>query len=76
MELSKIDERIDSINNEILRLQDIAIEADIPNVAHPLYAKKCWHSPEKVQAAKNSIIKLNGELNKLFDKKRLAKASS
>ena len=72
---SQIRARINSIDEEILQLQDIVFEENIPQEERSSYVGVRWHSKEAVQAAKDRIAKLEQELKVLEEQENLARAT-
>lgn len=76
MNLSQIEARIHRINDQILDLQDIVFEENIPQEERSscFYVGVRWHSKEAVEAAKKRIAELEKELAELNDQENLAMA--
>lgn len=74
MTLSQIKMRMNSINEEILDLQDIVFEESIPQAERSSFVGVHWHTPEQVANAKKRIAKLEQELEQLGEEENLARA--
>lgn len=75
MTIGEIAERQYRINEEILDLQDIALEETIPQEERSFYVGVQWHSKEEVEAAKKRIAKLEQKLKWLGEQENLARAT-
>ena len=75
---SQIEARINRINEQILDLQDITFEENIPKEERSsiFYQGTRWHSDEEVQAAKKRISELQRELEKLEEQETLIRVGA
>ena len=75
MTSSQIKERMNKLNEEILDLQDIVFEENIPQSERSDFVGVCWHTPEQLANAKKRIAELNQELEELGNQENLLRAT-